>query len=148
MESVTAYQDCAGDDGEKSYFHCRIEKGISKIAMFPTENGPLCQRFLNSWKDKSFYEFIILEKNYFCQKVSPSTTCKFQIQTSVLWFTCGASIEKLVGDEPLFDSLFIRNNVACQMVASIYYGAKYAIWCSYLMFILSFFVNFIVKFCR
>ena len=64
---------------------------------------------------------------YAKKKVSPSTIHKFKIKTSDLWFTCGASIEELVGNEPPFDSLFIRNSLTCHTpVEAIYYSANYA----------------------
>ena len=61
-----------------------------------------------------------------------STIRKFKIKTSDLWFTCGASIEELVGEEPSFDSLFVRNNLTCQTpVEAIYCSVNYATCCSH-----------------
>ena len=69
---------------------------------------------------------------YAKKKVSPWTIRKFKIKTLDLWFTCGASIEELVGNEPPFNSMFIRNNLICQTpVEAIYHSANYATCCSH-----------------
>ena len=81
---------------------------------------------------KSHAPNLISHELFTPKKVSPSTIRKFKIKISDIWFTCGASIEELVGEEPSFDSLFIRNNLACQTpVETIYCSANYATCCSH-----------------
>lgn len=61
---------------------------------------------------------------YYLNKLRVVNVSKFKIQTPDLCFTCGASMEEVVGNEPAFDSLFIHYNLTfLKLIKAIYYSA-------------------------
>lgn len=92
--------------------------------------NPLIQHAKNTGITVSCVECNKPRLVYARKKVPTNIIKQFKHEISELWFTCGATIEELVGKETAYDILFIRANNTCQKpVESIYYSANYSMCC-------------------